>query len=310
MRHANEPIEIQPPLARSVVTIGKFFAVHRGHQALIAATVECAQELGATPVVLTFDRHPGEILKPGTVYPDLASTEERLALFEELGVEVAVVVPLTAEFLGQSADAFIQRYLVDGLRAAQVVTSDNFRFGRGAKGDPELLRAEGERLGFSVRVIEPVMIRGERVSSSRVQGEILAGDVVLATELLGRPYCVSGEVVRGQALGTQLGFPTANVRTPEKRLLPGNGVYAVRVEWDGEQRGGVANLGVRPTVGGLGRVLEAHLFEFDGDLYGREVRVCFLEKLRDEQRFPSVEALREQIARDAEEARGLLAGMG
>ena len=310
MRHVKDPAEIQPPLARSVVTIGKFFAVHRGHQALITATVECARELGATPVVFTFDRHPGEILQPGTVYPDLASTSERLALFEAMEVEAAVVMPLTPEFLGQSAEAFIQRYLVDGLRAAQVVTSDNFRFGRGAKGDPELLRAEGERFGFTVRVIEPVLIRDERVSSSRVQGEILAGNVALAAELLGRRYCVSGQVVHGQALGAQLGFPTANVRAPEQRLLPGNGVYAVTVEWDGERRDGVANLGVRPTVGGMGRVLEAHLFDFNGDLYGREVRLCFVEKLRDEHRFPSVEALREQIARDAEQARALLKDKG
>lgn len=294
------------PLRQSTVTIGKFFAIHLGHQALIRATVEAARRNGGPAVVLTFDRHPLEVLRPGTEFPVLATLDERLDLIEAEGADVTVVVRLTPEFLGLEPEAFIREVLVRQLGAVEVLASDNFRFGRGARGDLALLRAEGERLGFRCSPIVPVLEGGDRISSSRIGACVEAGQVRESAHLLGRPYCLAGMVAPGEQLGRRLGFPTANVRTVPGRLLPANGVYVVRAGLAGESgvlHPAVANLGVRPTVAGLERRLEVHLLDWSGDLYGQELRVEFLERLRAEQRFADLDALRAQIDRDAEAAR-------
>jgi riboflavin kinase/FMN adenylyltransferase len=302
------------PLPRSTVTIGKFFAVHRGHQALLQATVRTARERGVPSVVLTFDRHPLEVLRPAPAgapeAPILASLEERLDLIELEGIDVSVVIHTTREFLALEPEAFIREILVRKLGAVAVLASSEFRFGRAARGDIGLLRAEGARLGFEVPPVPIIEVGGERVSSSRVADSIESGRVEDAAVLLGRPYSVPGEVVRGAQVGRKLGFPTANVAVPPRRLLPADGVYVTRVNWGGERHPAVANLGVRPTVDGTRRVLEPHLLDWDGDLYGREVRVEFLKRLRGEQLFPNLDALREQIGRDVEEARGYFQGPG
>ena len=294
------------PLRQSTVTIGKFFAIHRGHQALIRATVEAARRNGGPAVVLTFDRHPLEVLRPGTEFPVIATLEERLDLIEAEGADATVVVRLTPEFLGQEPEAFIREVLVRKLGAIEVLASDNFRFGRSARGDLALLREEGSKLGFRCSSILPVLEGGERISSSRIGACVDAGRVREAADLLGRPYCLAGDVVPGEQLGRRLGFPTANVRTDPQRLLPANGVYVVRARL-GKEPGplhpAVANLGTRPTVGGAGRRLEVHLLDWQGDLYGQEVRVEFLEHVRPEQRFAGLDALRAQIDRDVAAAR-------
>lgn len=291
------------PLRQSTVTIGKFFAIHRGHQALIRATVEAARRNGGPAVVLTFDRHPLEVLRPGTELPVIATLEERLDLIEAEGADVTVVVRLSPEFLAQEPETFIREVLVRQLGAVEVLASDNFRFGRAARGNLALLHAMGAELGFHCSPVVPVLEGGERISSSRIGACVEAGQVREASTLLGRPYCVAGTVVPGEQLGRRLGFPTANVHTDPKRLLPANGVYVVRVRLDDQSFPGVANLGVRPTVSGQERRLEVHLLDWSGDLYGKEVRVEFLEHLRNEQRFAGLDALKAQIDRDAEDAR-------
>lgn len=291
------------PLRQSTVTIGKFFAIHRGHQALIRATVAAARRNGGPAVVLTFDRHPLEVLRPGTELPVIATLEERLDLIEAEGADVTVVVRLTPEFLAQEPETFIREVLVRQLGAVEVLASDNFRFGRAARGDLALLRSMGQELGFRCSTVVPVLEGGERISSSRIGACVEAGQVREAAALLGRSYSVAGTVVQGDQLGRTLGFPTANVRTDPQRLLPANGVYVVRVHLDGERLPGVANLGVRPTVSGLERRLEVHLLDWSGDLYGRELHVEFLERLRAEQRFSGLDALKAQINRDADAAR-------
>jgi riboflavin kinase/FMN adenylyltransferase len=294
------------PLRQSTVTIGKFFAIHRGHQALIRATVAAARRNGGPAVVLTFDRHPLEVLRPGTEFPVIATLDERLELIAAEGADVTVVVRLTPEFLALEPEAFIREVLVGRLGTVEVLASDNFRFGCRARGDLALLREEGAQLGFRCSPIEPVLEGGERISSSRIGACIEAGAVREAATLLGRAYCLAGPVVPGEQLGRRLGFPTANVRTDPRRLLPANGVYVVRARLDGEPEfthPGVANVGVRPTVNGEGRRLEVHLLDWQGDLYGQTVRVELLEHLRPEQRFAGVEALRAQIDHDADAAR-------
>lgn len=295
------------PLARSAVTIGKFFAVHRGHQALLRATVEAARQADALAVVLTFDRHPAEVLRPGTRLPVFASLEERLDLIAAEGADVTVVAHVDADFLAQEPEDFVRAVLVDRLSTVELLASDNFRFGRRARGDMQLLAALGAEHGFRCTSIPPVLEGGERISSSRIAACVEAGRVAEAAQLLGRPYHVPGTVVRGDQVGRQLGFPTANVATPEGRLLPADGVYLARVRdcrsSDPVGSPALVNLGVRPTRGGRERLLEAHLLDYAGDLYDHPVHVLFLDRLRDEQRFPDLDALKAQIGRDVDEAR-------
>lgn len=289
--------------APSAVTIGKFFALHRGHQALLSANAQAARENGLRSLVLTFDRHPRELLQPGAVMPELTSLEERLQLMRERGIDHVVVAPLSPEFLAQSPEEFAGAILVQRLRCRIVVAAPGLRFGRGASGDLDLLGRLGELHGFRLHLIPPVLHQGEPISSSRVAAAVSAGDVSLAAELLGRPYSASGLVVRGDGVGRQLGWPTANLRVPERRLLPARGVYVVSVRHRGDLLPGVANLGVRPTLSGEKSVLEAHILDWNGDLYGQEATLLFHLRLRDEQRFSGVEELRRQIALDVEAAR-------
>lgn len=285
----------------SAVTIGKFFAVHRGHQALLRATLQAAREIAGRSVVLTFDRHPREVLQPGWEAPVLATLDERLDLIEAQGIDLTVVARITPDFLAQEPEDFVRDLLVGRLHAARVLAGENFRFGRKARGDVRLLQSLGAELGFEYTAVPPVTEAGERISSSRVAECIQAGRVASAAALLGRPYCIPGEVVRGAQVGSQLGFPTANIQVDPRRLLPADGVYVVRVpELDAPA---VANLGVRPTVDGTRRVLEAHLLGWSGDLYGRKLGIQFLDRLRDEQRFPSLDALKAQIGQDVEAGR-------
>lgn len=295
---------LHEPLGRSALTIGKFFAVHRGHQALLQTTLEAARRQSALAVAVTFDRHPAEVLRPGTEHPVLASLEERLDLIEAQGIDVAVVLTVTPELLSYEPEAFVREVLVERLGALEILASGAFRFGRGARGSIQTLRQLAPELGFTCTDVAPVQVRGERISSSRIASCINEGAVGPAAQLLGRYYSVPGVVIRGRQLGRQLGFPTANVRTEPRRLLPADGVYLVRLhDASGEGIPAVANLGVRPTVDGTQRVLEVHLLDWTGDLYDQPVRVEFLDRLRGEQRFPSLDALKEQIGRDVEAAR-------
>ena len=295
------------PLPRSAVTIGKFLAVHRGHQALLRATVEAARRQAVESVAITFDRHPLEVLRPDAHVPVIASLDERLALIEAEGIDTALVLEVTPELLSLEPEAFIDEVLVRKLHVAELLAGGNFRFGRGARGDLDLLRHTGAETGFHVTEVPPVLERGLPISSSRIITCVQAGQVADAGCFLGRPFSVPGRVRRGDQVGRKLGFPTANVETALERLLPGDGVYVARLIAGDQALPSVANLGVRPTVDGRRRLLEVHALDWAGDLYDAEVRVQFLDRVRDEQRFPDLEALQAQITRDADAARAWFA---
>lgn len=291
----------------TAVAIGNFDGVHLGHAALLRQLVTTAAARGLTPTVLTFEPHPREFFSPATAPARLSTLREKLELLAEQGVAQTMVCPFNHRFAALGAEDFVSVVLRDALRARYVVIGDDFRFGRGRDGDFALLQAMGGASGFEVAAMGSVLRSGGRVSSSAVRAALSAGDLSLAAALLGRPYSMDGQVVRGQQLGRQIGFATANLRI-KHNPLPLCGVFAVEVTGlGGEPLPGVANLGLRPTVGGTRPLLEVHLFDFSRDIYGAHIAVRFLKKLRDEQRFADFSALKAQIALDAAAARDFFA---
>jgi riboflavin kinase / FMN adenylyltransferase len=292
----------------SALTLGNFDGVHRGHQALVAETVSWARTIpGAAAVVLTFDPHPARILNPSQRKSALMTLDQKAEVIASLGIDRLAVLPFTEAIARMSAEEFARAVLRDSLGAARVVVGQDFRFGQGRAGDVAALTDLGGSLGFQVRGIPPVLEDGAPISSSRIRDTLASGDVAKARGLLGRPYYVDGTVVRGEGRGKSLGIATANLAV-RNETLPQLGVYACRVRLGGGQDAwpAVANLGQRPTFGGGEAVLEAHLLDFEGDLYGREARLEFVERLRAERGFPGRVALLEQIRSDIEGARHVL----
>jgi riboflavin kinase/FMN adenylyltransferase len=292
---------------RPAVAVGTFDGVHRGHQALLSAARDQAGRRHGRVVVLTFEPHPARVVSPERAPSRLMTLEQKAEMLEASGVDVLAVLPFTHALAEKSADEFARLVLRDCLRAEEVVVGQNFRFGRGrAGGFPDLERL-GAELGFQSLGVPPVLHEGQPVSSTRIRDALAGGDVAGAAALLGRPYFIDGEVVRGDGRGRSIGVPTANLRT-ENETLPAGGVYACRCRLaPGEpSRPAVANLGRRPTFGGGDPTVEAHLLDFDGDLYGRRVRLEFAFRLRPERTFAGPSDLREQIGRDIEDARRLL----
>lgn len=294
----------RPVPAPVALAIGNFDGVHLGHSALVGRLAEYARAHRLVPMVLTFEPHPREFFAPGSAPARLSTVREKLELLAECGASQAMVCPFNARFAALSAEEFVEQVLVLGCRVKHLIIGDDFRFGRGRGGDYAYLQQAGARWGFTVEAMGSVMVDGERVSSSGVRRALAAGDMEHAARLLGRPYIIDGQVLHGQKLGRQLGFATANLRI-KHNPLPMAGVFAVEVSGlDDRPLPGVANLGVRPTVGGTIRpLLEVHLFDFDRDIYGAHISVRFVHKLRDEQRFPNFDALKAQIAADAAAAR-------
>jgi riboflavin kinase/FMN adenylyltransferase len=288
------------------VAIGNFDGVHRGHAALVRAAVR-ARAAGGCVVALTFDPHPARLVVPERAPATLTTLAQKKELLEALGVEKLAVLPFTHELSAMSAQEFATQALVGALEARTVIVGENFRFGRDREGGVRRLKTLGADLGFGVEVVEPVLHEDRPISSSRVREALGRGAVEQAEALLGHPFFVDGVVVEGERRGRTLGFPTANLQT-ENETLPSSGVYAVRCRVStGQWVPGVANLGHRPTFGGTGPSVEAHLIGFDADLYGSRLRLQFEARVRDEQRFSGPEALVEQIRKDVEHARGLMA---
>lgn len=291
----------------SVICIGAFDGLHRGHQALVGRAVARARALGVPAVALTFEPLPREFFAPDDPPPRLQSVRERVAGLWALGIDQVGLLRFDRRLSTLDAETFVRRVLVERLCAREVWVGPGFRFGKGRTGDLALLRAMGAAHGFAADEIEPVAVDGERVSSSAIRAALAAGDFARAARLLGRPYAIERRVVRGRQLGRALGYPTANLRFHGKRP-PLVGIFAVRVHGVGSQPwGAVASLGTRPTVDGTEPLLEAHLFDFDGDLYGRRIRVEFVGRLREERRFPDLPSLIAQMDIDAAQARALLA---
>jgi riboflavin kinase/FMN adenylyltransferase len=288
-----------------VLTLGNFDGVHRGHQAILGRVAEVAHADGGDAVAVTFNPHPVAVLRPDRAPTLITSLRDRIGLIASTGIDVLVVQHFTPAFAALTAEEFVERFVVQRLRVSRLVVGHSVSFGQGRRGDANLLTTLGKQFGFGVEVVGPIRVDGHDVSSSVVRSAIAAGDVGLAATLLGRPHRVGGRVVRGKQRGRTIGFPTANVHV-RAGMLPPDGVYAVRVRRDGVWLDGVANIGTNPTFGDTGRTLEAYLFDFDADIYGARVDVAFIERLRGEEKFPTVEALVAQIARDAEQARALL----
>ncbi len=304
--------DIPPGWGRSVVTIGSYDGVHLGHQRIIRQAVERARELGLPAVVVTFDPHPKEVVRPGSHPPMLAAPHYRAELMANLGVDAVLVLPFTLEFSRLTPAEFVQRVLADRLRAAAVIEGKDFRFGHRAAGDVATLAELGDQHGFEVRVVELVADDQETFSSTHVRAHVLAGEVEVAARMLGRPHRVEGVVVRGARRGgSELGFPTANVECLPHSAIPADGVYAGWLVVAGEPLPAAISIGTNPTFDGVDRSVEAYALDrADLDLYGTHVAIDFLARLRDMVRFDSVDALIEQMGQDVKRARELTDAAG
>jgi len=291
----------------SVIAVGAFDGLHRGHQALLAEVRERAVALGCTPVVVSFEPLPRAYFSKEPV-PRLSGVREKLTGFAAAGMAHTLLLRFNHALTAMSAEDFVHRVLIERLAAREVWVGGDFRFGNGRGGDVALLERMGAQLGFTARVMPPVQIDGARISATRVRALLTAGEFAGAAPLLGRPFVMEGKVEYGNQLGRTLGFPTANIHLRE-RVSPVHGIFAVRVGLGESECSwpGVASLGIRPTVNEVAEpLLEVHLFDFDGDLYGQRMAVEFVAKLRDEQKFDGLDALKTQMDLDARQARELL----
>ncbi len=298
---------LRPAHRGSVLTVGNFDGVHRGHRVLLDETCRRARARGLAAVLVTFEPLTPEYFTPARAPARLTTLAEKIVALASSGLDRLLVLRFDAALAALSAREFAEQILAAGLGAAEVVVGDDFRFGHGGRGDHALLAAEGARLGFEVVRIETQRRAGGRISSTRIREALAGGDLATAGELLGRPFTMCARVARGQRLGQQLGFPTANL--PVRRLVcPVSGVFAVeaRVAPGGEWWPGVANVGTRPTVGGGGTLLEVHLLDRAVELYGRRMEVRLVERLRAERRFASLAELERQLERDCQAARAAL----
>ena len=290
------------------LAVGVFDGVHIGHQAVIGRAVRAAAEEGGLAGLLTFDPHPIRVCAPGKAPTSLLETlDHKARIVRELGVGLFIALHFDEAMAAMEAGEFLARLMEVPVRT--ITVGEDWRFGHNRGGDVTFLRREAEKFGFRLEAVPPVMLDGDRISSTRIRQAIRDGNLEAAARMLGRPYSVTGTVVSGEKLGRALGFPTANLSTADSQLPP-DGVWAVRVTaaddrvWDG-----IASLGIRPTLGGKPRLLEAHLFGFSGDLYGKNLEVRFVRFLRAEMNFPSLEALRLQIEADCQSARLALAAV-
>jgi len=292
----------------TALTIGNFDGVHRGHQAMLARLNERASVLGLSACVLTFEPHPLELFAPQTAPTRLTSLREKLELLAAHDIERVHVSRFNRAYANKTPQDFIERVLLDGLGMRWLLIGDDFRFGARRAGDFSMLQEASRRHGFGLEAMPTIEQEGVRVSSSAVRAALAAGKLAEAEALLGRPYSISGRVVHGDKLGRKIGFPTANVQLRHNRP-PLSGIFAVRtVDGHGQVRNGAASLGLRPTVDNSGRAkLEVHLFDFDGDLYGEHLHIDFLHKIRDEKKYPDLDALKARIAEDCDIAREVLA---
>lgn len=287
-----------------VVTLGNFDGVHIGHRKIIGKVIERARELKCASVVYTFEPHPLKVVAPHRSPQLITDAEDKEETIADLGADYLVFARFTREFASKHPREFVEEVIVGGLKAAEVWVGSNFAFGKGRAGTVEYLSTLGKEFGFRVIGVRPVRKAGDIVSSSRIRALVREGDVKKAALLLGRNFSIKGKVVRGSAIGRSLGFPTANIKV-RSELIPSNGVYAARARVDGRGYDALVNIGVAPTFGKRGTGVEAHILGFKKDIYGKDVRLFFLERLRDEQRFPSEEALVRQIKRDILRARGI-----
>jgi riboflavin kinase/FMN adenylyltransferase len=299
---------LPPHVDGTVVTVGTFDGVHCGHRDVVERIVKRAAALKTASILVTFEPHPLEVVNPTAAPLLLTTREEKLEVLAETGIDYLAVLPFTRALSEYSAEDFVELILRRRFRLQELFIGYDHGFGRQRAGNVSVLRSLGERDGFSVEVVDPVSNPdGHAVSSTSIRRAVAGGDLARAAVGLGRPYSVSGRVIQGAQRGRTIGFPTLNLGVPPARkLLPPEGVYAVRVQTPGGPVGGMMNLGPRPTFGDATTTLEAHLFDSAGDYYDAEVRVDFVSRLRETRKFPSVDALREQLGQDERDARDAL----
>lgn len=295
-------------IKNSSLTVGVFDGVHIGHRKIIGKVVEAAKRAKLSSVVLTFDPHPLKVLKAGAKAPSLISLKHRIKLIGELGVDYLIVLNFTKSFSGIPPEKFVRDILVKKIGAKVIYAGPDFYFGRGALGRPELLKKLSFKLSFKVEIVKPVKVRGRVVSSSAIRDYILKGELEKAESLLGRPVSVLGTVVKGTGLARYLGYPTANVN-PHHEVIPPTGVYAVRIKFGSRRFNGVLNIGTRPTFYSpkdKEPSIEVHIFNFKGDLYGKDIEVIFVKKIRQEQKFKVIADLISEIRNDEKKALQIL----
>lgn len=298
-----------PTFKNAVLTIGSFDGVHSGHKAIIRELLQEAAAVGGTAVLITFHPHPSQIISGRPAVEILSTREEKLALLENAGLPIVVEVPFTPEFSEQSAHAYIHQFLVNCFHPHTIIIGYDHRFGKGREGDYQLLEKEGAIHGFRVKEIPVHLLKSAAISSTRIRESIKKGEIGEANQLLGYPYFFSGSVIQGNQLGRTLGYPTANIQVNDAaKLIPGNAVYAVECSLENEYPilQGMMNIGLRPTVDGNNRVIEVNLFNFNRDIYGKYLTVNIKRKMRAEQKFSSLDALKAQLSADEQLAISLL----
>lgn len=305
--HGTDNANISRP---TVLTLGVFDGLHLGHQQIMQTVVARAKMTNAVPTAITFDPHPRAVLYPESAPPLLQTLDQRLAAFEVLGIEQAIVIAFNTDFAAQDAETFLREIVHERLQAKEVYLGKNFAFGKNRGGNIELLRKLGAELGFAADEAAEVCLRDERISSSKIRELLKNGDVNRARRMLGRPYGVEGLIVRGDRRGHTIGFPTANLK-PKNRVIPRYGVYASATLIDDVWRRSITNIGVRPTFKDEAEPsIETYVFDFDGDLYGDVLRVRFLHRIRDERKFNGIEELKAQIKTDSETAQNYFKRLG
>lgn len=286
-------------IPQSAITIGNFDGVHKGHQVLINKTIEAAKKNGLKSIVFTFENHPVNFFKPGTV-KNIITNEDKLNIFESMGVDITVMVPFNKFITTVEPLDYLENILLGSLNMKYIVIGHDFTFGKEKKGNPEYLRNAQDEYGFGLEVIEPITIRGERISSTHIRKLITSGRADEVKEYLGRNYVMSGEVLHSKKLGRTIGFPTANTKIDVGMLCPEIGIYASQVRVKGKMYYGATNIGYNPTVKGDKLSLETYILDFDEDIYGEIIDVEFLEKIRDEVKFDDLEGLKNRLALDVD----------
>lgn len=297
------------PKKDTVLTIGVFDGVHLGHKYLISQLKEQARQRNRLSGVVTFRQHPQEVLSPQAGLPYLTSLAEKVSLLKNEGLDIVVALTFDHDLAKLSARQFVT-LLKKYLRMVGLVIGPDFALGRGRRGDAEALRRLGKEMGFTVTVVSPVKVNGEVVSSTAIRQALARGDMTKVVRLIGRSFSLQGAVTTGVGRGSQLGFPTANLEVDAKRAIPADGVYATWAHIDGQAYQSMTNIGWRPTFGGPGRTIETYILDYRDNLYGRELKIDIIERLRDEKRFASAEELKKQIAEDIKRGRAILDSRG
>lgn len=296
---------ITTKFTHSVITLGNFDGLHLGHQELIKMVIKRAKEKGAVSLVVTFRPHPLKILAPAKCPPLISIYEEKIKLFEKMGIDVLVKIPFTVGFSSMAPEDFVKDVLCGLLGAKEIFVGYNYRFGRGREGNVHTLKKLGEKFGFTVREVQQVSLNGEVISSSKIRHLLKDGEVEHASKLLGRTYAITGIVVKGDGRGKGLGFPTANI-VPKHSIIPANGVYAARLYVRDKLYDGIANIGMRPTFNKENLTIEVHVFDFNEDIYNEEVSLYFIKKIREEKKFKDADELIHQIDSDIKTAKEIL----